>query len=123
MKNAPSLNTGDRVRVVLEGEIHSTSHPQPSYFCLGGRRSGFNAIHPIDDHVVSVEVLPKPVRLGDTVAGAAYNALPPGTVVSAGPGTVDLFKTVSGWVDSIGHTHGLELTAPRTVVFLPDASA
>ena len=51
---------GDRVRVVLEGEVSHVEPSLPDSFYIGSGPEGSNVIFPGADHVVSVEKLPDP---------------------------------------------------------------
>jgi len=53
------MKTGDRVRVVLEGEIRRNSNGTLHIGAAGSLYA--NTIRPADEHVVSVEVLPPPL--------------------------------------------------------------
>jgi hypothetical protein len=56
----PTIRPGDRVRVVLEGEVNESQ--RPGEFRIGGAGLTANIIFPSAAHVVSVEKLPDPPR-------------------------------------------------------------
>ncbi len=66
MTGAVMPKQGDRVRVVLEGEVTRFSDRT---FQVGGCSDG-NLIYPTAEHVVSVEILPEPWVPGDIVGSA-----------------------------------------------------
>jgi hypothetical protein len=72
------VKKGDRVRVVLEGEVRGVEHDAD--FVIGPIGVD-NFITQSAQHVVSVEVLAKQFKVGDTVSGDDYAKLPIGTVV------------------------------------------
>lgn len=90
MNGAPEVKKGDRVRVVLEGEV-TFVYPGADW-ALSGR----SIVDPTHDHVVSVEVLPPPATV-----------FKPGQVVRARRCPECVFTiTRTGWVDhQMGHTH------------------
>lgn len=110
-----NVKQGDRVRVVLEG-VAKDPRFSGTGFLLGANSE--NLIVPNWDHVVSVEVLAKQFKVGDTVEGDDYAKLPVGTqltsfnvvMVKVGPNT---------WADERGHYTDSQLTDPREIVFLP----
>ncbi len=90
MSEKPMPKTGDRVRVVLEGEVtdvHSVG------FAVGRRGGNCDYIYPPAEHVVSVEILPPPPPeeppVGSVVLdqdGDAWQRKPRGWVLAGGVG-------------------------------------
>lgn len=105
---------GDRVRVILEGEVTCAS---PTTFDIAYN----HYVRPGRAGVVSVEVIEKakkPLKVGDTVEGRdAYDALPHGVALE-GYGSTWL-RTPDGWRSSLGE-HERELWSPRTIVYRPE---
>jgi hypothetical protein len=107
---------GDRVRVVLEGDIRVVT---PYGFEIGGSISNF--VTPAATHVVSVEILRPPVKVGDVIETAEQlDALPSRTAV------VDRYGWVAqrdrhGWSYMGGRVRHTDL--PATVLYLPDGAA
>jgi hypothetical protein len=65
------VKAGVRVRVVMEGVVNHTSTGKTApYFVMGDSKNGStNAIEYRSSHVVSVEILPDPIAVGDLVVG------------------------------------------------------
>lgn len=69
----------------------------------------------------ALEVLPKPLKAGDTVVGVgAYDSLPEGSVFYAFGRTI--LKTLNGFVDSAGveRSHGA-YSDPRKLLYVPES--
>jgi hypothetical protein len=112
---------GDRVRVVLEGVVKDV---EPDNFQIGPLGAD-NVIFPDAEHVISVEILRPPVKVGDVIDTAEQlDALPVGAVVrEAGhfddPDVCE--RSDSGW-HAIGVTHEVPPVPPMTVLYLPDGA-
>lgn len=70
-----------------------------------------------------LELLPEPLKVGDTIRGQdAYEALPAGAMVKSGWGDF-VVRTDDGYVDMRGTTYPpRSLSMDRPLVFLPEAS-
>jgi hypothetical protein len=120
--SAPKV--GQRVRVVLEGEVEAS---EGSVFAIGG--GGWrqwvivsNGTTP-SDLVVSVEVLRPPVKVGDVIETAEQlDALPPGAIVLDRDGDAWQRRRGWGWCCTTGGDVPGDF-APFTVLYLPDGAA
>jgi hypothetical protein len=111
------VKKGDRVRVVVEGVA--------TYCSSGGNLAiGVDSTHTlhtiVTNHpsVVSVEVLAKQFKVGDTVSGDDYAQLPVGTVLSS----FDILTHKVGndrWASRWGDCSSEYLGGPRKIAFLP----
>lgn len=114
-----NVKQGDRVRVVLEGEVRAVAGP--GYWV--GKFPEDNCINPNADHVISVEVLAKQFKVGDTVEGDDYADLPVGTVVKHDGHRNVRVKVLGGtWIDPTSPTDYRLNTCfenARKIVFLP----
>lgn len=116
------VKNGDRVRVVLEG-VASDSEYNNHGFNIGTGNANF--INPQQAHVVSVEVLAKQFKVGDTVSGDDYAKLPVGTIVkfNRSDTTVCRIKiAATQWANILDRRDIDHLSGSRTIVYLPDAS-
>jgi hypothetical protein len=111
-----SVQVGDRVRVVFEGEVTET---RGSWFDING-----HVVWPTNDAVQSIEVLKSPVKVGDFVWKDEVDQLPPGSVVIGTASRARHFRTDEGWqADSAGAAK-LEITSGfYEVEFIPGAAA
>ena len=69
---------GDRVRVVLEGEVTSEGRPGTFWISVADRYGWDNHINPEAEHVVSIEKIEPPVETfgpGDTVRHKRFQGL------------------------------------------------
>jgi hypothetical protein len=109
---------GDRVRVVLEGEVRRRA-PTTSRSGIGAD----NVIFLDAEHVVSVEILRPPVKVGDVIETAEeLDALPSRTAVVDRYGWVAQRDRVGdGWSYMGGRVRHTDL--PATVLYLPDGAA
>jgi hypothetical protein len=110
---------GDRVRVVLEGEVKDV---EPDNFQIGPFGAD-NVIFPDAEHVVSVEILRPPVKVGDVIeTREQLDALPSRTAVVDRYGWVAQRDRVGdGWSYMGGRVRHTDL--PATVLYLPDGAA
>lgn len=99
MDLVPKLSLGDRVRVVLEGNANPVTGSSAFWV------DGSNIIYPDKPHVVSIEVLPKPIQVGDNVEGYQCWALPAGSAVLYEPGGGVLLRTRHGWRNTSDAAH------------------
>lgn len=102
MKNPPTLKVGDLVRFVIEDEVTSLMQN-------GAAWTANNSFQVSEDHIVSIEVVKKPVAVGDTITSAELVAgeWGRGTVVKdldyndAGGGV--WLKGSRGWTSSMSN--------------------
>lgn len=116
---------GDRVRVVLEGEVTSDYCGTEAHFIIGCGKAE-NVITPAAPHVVSVEILRPPVKVGDVIETAEQlDALPDDTVVLNRYRTAVQRDTRAWYVASTTGTgfSSLDMALPVTVLYLPDGAA
>ena len=108
---------GDRVRVVLEGEVGSL-------FDNGGFRitGSVNVFRPSENPAVqSVEVLPQLPKVGDVIEGVeAYSNLPAGALLKGSYGYCMAdgqgnLRATAGWDLRAGEAY-----SKRTLVYLPE---
>jgi hypothetical protein len=119
VKNPPTVKTGDRVRIVLEG-VADIPLPDSTGFTI----SEWTFISPQMQHVVSVEVLAKQFKVGDTVSGDDFAKLPVGTGVahpSNGRPGLHVKSAPDSWSCAEGNKQWRDgnMQAPRTIVYLP----
>jgi hypothetical protein len=109
------VTKGDRVRVVLEGEVRSVE--RDADFVIGPMGVD-NFITQSAKHVVRIEVLAKQFKVGDTISGDDYAQLPVGTVLSS----FDILTHKVGndrWASRWGDCSSEYLGGPRKIAFLP----
>lgn len=115
------VKVGDRVRVVLEGEVTQVDTRRGDFGV--GSPGVDNYFHQDAKHFVSVEVLSRPLKVGDIVVGnAAYESLPPGAIVDGHPGAPDrtpFMRTAKGYVDFKGKVVYGPFSDGRKLLFLP----
>lgn len=103
---------GDEVRVVIQGVVSTDWAKLESLIAsVGGS-------------VETLEVLPKPLKVGDVLKHPHdYERAARGTVAIDKLSGVLLFNAGNLWIDTSGGTwRNWELGADRTIVFLPDAA-
>jgi hypothetical protein len=116
------VKKGDRVRVVVEGVA--------TYCSSGGNLTiGVDSTHTlhtiVTNHpsVVSVEVLAKQFKVGDTVSGDDFAKLPVGTIVKlaalSGAGIRRIKRDDRGWVNILDSLDIDDPRGPRTIEYLP----
>src|SRR5438128_646370 len=104
------------VRVDKIAAVTEMAETRTSVYMLGGG----HLIFPDAEHVVSVEVLRPPVKVGDVIETAEQGAgLPALTTLIQDDG--DVWQKRDGWWRSPGETGGwADPGLPATVLYLPD---
>jgi hypothetical protein len=122
----PKVKKGDLVRVVLEGEVTYVASGIAYRLYMGE-----NSINPLTQQIVSVEVLTKPVKVGDVITTQEeLDKLPGGAVVLDNDQEVFRKNFSTGlWMragSSEGKTsggHGAEVCLPAKLLHLYDCSS
>jgi hypothetical protein len=124
-----TVKVGDRIRVVLEGQIGIVDHARQLWVGPVGTR---NIITPAADHVISIEKVARPTAVGDEINYADLRDLhwTRGTVIVDQDASDAVYTNVGGttwagcWHTGIGYTTSIgemrdESPAGWKVVYLP----